>query len=54
VVDLLKRILVYRPGERPTALECLRSTCFDDLFLPGIVLPDGSPLPPLDRNPPGG
>jgi serine/threonine protein kinase len=54
VIDLLKRIFVYRPDERPTALQCLRSPCFDDLFVSGIMLPNNNPLPLLDRDPPDG
>jgi glycogen synthase kinase 3 beta len=52
VLDLLKKIFVYNPGERPTALECMQHNCFDDLFVPGMCLPNQQPLPPLDRNPP--
>jgi glycogen synthase kinase 3 beta len=53
VIDLLKKIFVYNPLRRPTALECMRHHCFDDLFVPGIMLPNRRPLPPLDRNPTG-
>lgn len=51
VLDLLERIFVYNPKLRPTALECMKHPCFDDLFVPGITLPNKKALPPLDRNP---
>jgi glycogen synthase kinase 3 beta len=53
VIDLLKKIFVYNPRSRPSAMECLRHRCFDDLFVAGIVLPNRRQLPELDRNPPG-
>jgi glycogen synthase kinase 3 beta len=51
VINLLKRIFVYNPANRPTAIECMQDRCFDNLFVPGIRLPNGNPLPPLTRIP---
>jgi glycogen synthase kinase 3 beta len=50
-VELLERIFVYSPEERPSALECMKSSCFDDLFVPGITLPNRKRLPLLERDP---
>jgi glycogen synthase kinase 3 beta len=54
VIDLLTKIFVYNPGNRPSAVECLQHKCFDDLFVAGICLPNRRPLPPLDRGPVSG
>ena len=51
LLDLMKSIFVYNPGARPTALECMRHECFDELFDPELTMPDGRPFPLLDRNP---
>jgi glycogen synthase kinase 3 beta len=32
VLDLLKRIFVYNPGKRPSAVECMNHRCFDEIF----------------------
>jgi serine/threonine protein kinase len=46
---LLKRIFVYNPSVRPTAEACMASPYFSELFTPGVMLPNGAPLPPLPR-----
>jgi serine/threonine protein kinase len=51
LMGLLRRIFVYRPDERPTALECMRDGSFDEIFEAGLVMPDGRPFPVLVRNP---
>lgn len=52
VLDLLKSIFVYNPKTRLTALQCMQHKCFDDLFVPGLRLPNKHALPPLNRHPP--
>jgi glycogen synthase kinase 3 beta len=51
VIAFLKKIFVYDPSRRPTALDCMRDPCFDELFAPGICLPNRRPLPLLNRHP---
>jgi glycogen synthase kinase 3 beta len=48
-LELLKQIFVYNPAERPSAVDCMHSTCFDDLFVPGLVMPNRRPLPVMER-----
>ena len=43
--DLLKQIFVYIPEKRPTAEQCMNHKFFDELFVKGMTMPDGSPLP---------
>jgi glycogen synthase kinase 3 beta len=50
LLDLLKCIFVYRPARRPTALQCMKHRCFDEIFAPGLTMPDGRPFPSLDRS----
>jgi glycogen synthase kinase 3 beta len=52
IVDLLKKIFVYDPRKRPSALDCMKHRCFDDLFGHGILLPSKRPIPMLERSPP--
>ena len=47
--DLLKRIFVYIPSKRPTAYDCMNHKFFDELFVKGMTMPDGSPIPKLNR-----
>ncbi|OHT17638.1 CMGC family protein kinase [Tritrichomonas foetus] len=49
--DLLRSIFVYNPKQRPTALECMQHPCYDDLFVSGITMPNGRPLPTMIRKP---
>jgi serine/threonine protein kinase len=49
LLRLLQRILIYRPGSRPSALECMNDHSFDEIFEHGLVMPDGRPFPVLDR-----
>ena len=49
LVELIKKIFQYNPLKRPTANECMRSPYFDELFKPGITLPNGNTLPHLPR-----
>lgn len=46
--DLLKSILVFNPNKRPTSLECMKNKFFDELFVRGMTMPNGRPLPELD------
>jgi serine/threonine protein kinase len=51
LLALLRRIFIYRPASRPTALDCMNDHCFDEIFEPDLVMPDGRPFPVLERNP---
>lgn len=46
-LDLIARMLEYRPQERATALEACAHPFFDELRQPGTVLMTGRALPPL-------
>ncbi|EAY19244.1 CMGC family protein kinase [Trichomonas vaginalis G3] len=50
IMDLLKSIFIYNPSKRPTALECIKHPCFDELFDPELKMPSGRPFPFLDRS----
>jgi serine/threonine protein kinase len=54
LMALLKRIFVYKPGERPPAIDCMHDPCFDEIFEPELVMPDGRPFPVLERHQKGG
>ena len=45
--DLLKRIFVYNPAKRITAKECTKHKFFKELFVKGMTMPSGAPLPLL-------
>lgn len=49
VVDLLTEIFQFNPEKRPSANQCLRHRCFDELFQQGIMLPNKRPIPPIER-----
>ena len=49
LLKLLKRIFVYNPAKRPTAVECCQSPYFNELFEEGVKLPNGHDLPELPR-----
>jgi serine/threonine protein kinase len=49
LLDLLRRIFVYNPGLRPTALECMGHPFFAELFELDIPMPSKRPLPVLER-----
>jgi serine/threonine protein kinase len=49
LIDLLASIFVYNPAKRPTAAQILGHSCFDELFQPNARMPNGKPLPPLNR-----
>jgi glycogen synthase kinase 3 beta len=49
LLKLLKAIFVYNPDKRPTAMECMRSPYFNELFVEGVKLPNGNPLPALPK-----
>ncbi|OHT04473.1 Glycogen synthase kinase-3 [Tritrichomonas foetus] len=51
LVYLLRKIFVYNPTKRISAIECLRHSCFDELFESCARLPNDKILPPLDRFP---
>jgi glycogen synthase kinase 3 beta len=44
---LLKGMFSYNPEARPSAEQCMASPYFDELFEPGVTLPNGGPLPEL-------
>jgi serine/threonine protein kinase len=48
LIDLLRQIFVYSPGQRPTARECMNHCTFDELFELDIGMPSGKPLPVLE------
>ena len=47
--DLLKKIFVYNPAKRITAKECTKHKFFKELFVKGMTMPSGAPLPLLIR-----
>ncbi|OHS99178.1 CMGC family protein kinase [Tritrichomonas foetus] len=49
ILDLLQKIFDYDVSRRPTALQCMRHKCFDDLFRKGLMLPNRRPIPSLHR-----
>jgi glycogen synthase kinase 3 beta len=51
LIDLFTKIFVYNPTSRPSALECMRHSFFDDLFRDQRYLPNGRPFPRLVRDP---
>jgi len=46
-IDLIVRLLTYRPQSRIDPLEACAHSFFDELRTPNATLPDGKPLPPL-------
>jgi serine/threonine protein kinase len=46
-IDILSKMLDYTPLLRPTAIEAMTHTFFDELRQPDTVLPNGKPLPEL-------
>lgn len=44
-IDLIRRMLVYSPDERISAIEACAHPYFDELRSEEIVLPSGAPLP---------
>jgi len=46
-IDLIVKLLTYRPQVRIDPLEACAHTFFDELRVPGATLPDGKPFPPL-------
>lgn len=52
-MDLLSKMLVYDPRKRITASDGMAHPFFDELRQPGLKLPNGSPLPPLNDWIPG-
>ena len=48
-IELLTYIFQYNPQKRPTAEQCLRHRCFDELFKQGVMMPNKTPIPPLER-----
>ena len=49
LLDLMKKIFVYNPSKRPTAAECMRHPCFEELFDPDLEMPSHRPFPVLER-----
>lgn len=49
LLELLQKIFNFNPTKRPTAVECMRSPYFDELFHEGTKLPNGRSLPRLVR-----
>lgn len=48
-LELLIDIFQFNPNKRPTADQCLRHRCFDELFKEGVLLPNKKPIPQLER-----
>ncbi|OHS98255.1 CMGC family protein kinase [Tritrichomonas foetus] len=48
LIDLLKSIFIYNPTKRPTAAECLKHPCFDELFMGDMEMPSKRPFPVLE------
>jgi len=46
-VDFISKLLVYRPEERLRPLQALAHPFFDSLRGVNVILPNGSPLPPV-------
>jgi len=46
-IDLMAKVLCYRPTERLTATQAMGHHFFDDLRKSGAKMPDGKSLPPL-------
>lgn len=46
-VDFVSKLLVYDPSIRPTPLEALRDSYFDELRQQTTRLPNGMPLPDM-------
>lgn len=46
-IDLVSRLLVYKPKCRMSAMEAMSHPFFNDLRMPDARLPSGKPLPPL-------
>lgn len=49
LIELLNDIFQYNPQKRPSAAQCLRYKCFDELFRNGTMMPNKKPIPPLER-----
>lgn len=49
LLELLQSIFVYNPSKRPSAIECMKSPYFNELFVEGLKLPNGNPMPPITR-----
>lgn len=47
IIEFLKTIIVYSPTQRPTAMQALTHSFFNDLKKEGMKLPDGEKFPPL-------
>ena len=47
IVEFLKEIIVYSPLLRPTAMQVLTHSFFNELKVQGTKMPDGEELPPL-------
>jgi len=50
LLDLLRRIFVYNPKQRPTCQQCIDSPYFDELFSSSAKRRNGKALPILFRN----
>lgn len=48
-IELLTEIFQFNPDKRPSADECLRHRCFDELFKDGVTMPNKQPIPNLER-----
>lgn len=46
-IDLISKLLLYKPDDRLHPFEALSHPFFDELRKPGAKLPNGKPLPPL-------
>jgi len=50
-IELMSKILCYRPNERLTAAQAMAHGFFDSIKKQGVKMPDGKSLPPLFDNP---
>lgn len=48
LLDLLKSIFVYNPSKRPSASDCLKHPCFDEIFDADLEMPSHRPFPVLE------
>lgn len=46
-LDLLSKMFIYVPSQRITAIDALCHPYFDELRSAGLMLPNGTPVPPL-------
>jgi len=50
-IDIMSKILCYRPNERLNATQAMAHPFFDEIKKPGLKMHDGKPVPPLFDEP---